>query len=198
MFAGRWAAPANAHLAAGTNASFASSTGGAMFSWGKLKTSGDSQTHPLMMEDLCGWNVRAIACGASTYAVAADNSTITWGAASNGELGYGAGKKTSANPGKCQALEGLTTQAVAAGVGLTLFLVDPAAGGAAEKLKAMAVHAPAVEVEAAAAPAAAGAGGGDDDEEGGGSGKKGKGGAAKRKAPAAAAAAGGRGKKAAK
>lgn len=54
-----------------------------------------------MLMDLTGWHVHSLACGPGTFAVAADNSVITWGAATNGELGYGAiGKKSSANPAK--------------------------------------------------------------------------------------------------
>ncbi len=45
--------------------------------------------------------LRSLSCGPGTFAVAADSSVITWGAASNGELGYGPqGKKSSAIPGK--------------------------------------------------------------------------------------------------
>lgn len=47
------------------------------------------------------------------------------GSAQNGELGYGpAGKKSSANPDKCLALEGLKVRQVAAGIAFTLFLVE--------------------------------------------------------------------------
>jgi hypothetical protein len=42
-----------------------------------------------------------MACGPSTFAVAAERSVITWGQATNQELGYGeGGKKSSANPAK--------------------------------------------------------------------------------------------------
>ena len=48
------------------------------------------------------------------------------GQAQNGELGYGpAGKKSSANPDKVYALEGVHTHQVACGIGHTLFLVKP-------------------------------------------------------------------------
>ena len=56
-------------------------------------------------QDLVGWNIRSFACGGTTFAVAADTSTITWGGAQYGELGYGdAGKKSSANPAKARSL----------------------------------------------------------------------------------------------
>ena len=48
------------------------------------------------------------------------------GQAQNGELGFGPnGKKSSANPDKVVALEGLHTHQVACGIGHTLFLVQP-------------------------------------------------------------------------
>ena len=48
------------------------------------------------------------------------------GQAQNGELGYGpTGKKSSANPDKVYALEGVHTHQVACGIGHTLFLVKP-------------------------------------------------------------------------
>ena len=48
------------------------------------------------------------------------------GQAQNGELAYGpAGKKSSANPDKVYALEGVHTHQVACGIGHTLFLVKP-------------------------------------------------------------------------
>jgi len=55
--------------------------------WGKLKTTtpctpSDNTMYPKPFQDLSGWAVRSMACGASTYAVAAagggDESTITW------------------------------------------------------------------------------------------------------------------------
>ena len=63
--------------------------------------------YPQPLMDLSGWNVRSMACGPAHYAVAADSSVITWGAATNGELGYGpAGKKSSANAAKVCAKTG--------------------------------------------------------------------------------------------
>ena len=55
--------------------------GGQLMAWGKLKTT-DNTMYPKAFQDLSGWNVRSMACGASTYAVAAsagsEESTITW------------------------------------------------------------------------------------------------------------------------
>lgn len=123
---GRLAVPENALCAAGGTASFCDATTAKMlYAWGKLKSSGDSQMYPQGFNDMCGWNVRGMACGPGTYAIAAEKSAVTWGAAHNGELAYGmSGKKSSANPGKVLALEGMHTHDVAAGVGFTVFLVQ--------------------------------------------------------------------------
>ncbi|KAI8472900.1 MAG: regulator of chromosome condensation 1/beta-lactamase-inhibitor protein II [Monoraphidium minutum] len=165
-------------VAAGSTSTWCMATGPQLYGWGKLKVSGDNTTHPMPVHDLSGWEPRSMACGPATFAVAADRSVITWGAATNQELGYGeSGKKSSANPAKCDALEGLMTHMVAAGSGFTLFLVE-----GDERVDKMPLYKPEVEVEEAAAV----------EEEGGGKGAKGA--AAKRKAPAAAA--GAKGKKA--
>ena len=92
--------------------------------------------------------------------VAADDSTITWGAATNGELGYGPGKKSSANPDKCLALEGIRMHSVTAGSGFSVFLA-PAGHAKIETMPVFESQAP--EVEAGAdeqEPAAAGGKGG--------------------------------------
>jgi hypothetical protein len=56
---------------------------------------------------MCSLQVKSISCGPATFAVAAvypqekQQCVMTWGAATNGELGYGAlGKNSSANPDK--------------------------------------------------------------------------------------------------
>ncbi|KAI3430646.1 hypothetical protein D9Q98_005239 [Chlorella vulgaris] len=136
---GRVQVPADARVAAGQTASFCTITGGQLFAWGKLKPSGDNLMYPIPYEGLSGWDIRSMTCGSTTFGCAAtyakETSTITWGH-SNGysELGYGpAGKKSSANPDKCMALEGANTLQVAMGFGHTLFLVaegDPKAEAA--------------------------------------------------------------------
>lgn len=76
--------------------------------------------------ELSGWKVRSMSAGPATYAVAAETSVATWGAAIAGELALGGAKKTSAAPELVTALEGVTTHQVACGNGVTLFLVDAA------------------------------------------------------------------------
>ncbi|PNH05291.1 Protein RCC2 [Tetrabaena socialis] len=111
---------------AGGTSSFCTGVAGQVHCWGKLKVNGDNQMYPAAVNDLVGWNVRSFACGPATFGVAADTAVITWGAATNGELGFGPNKKSSANPAKCEPLDGGYTHQVACGIGFTMFLVDPA------------------------------------------------------------------------
>lgn len=125
---GRVSVPADAAVAAGGTSSFVTTVGGQLYAWGKLKPSGENLMYPTPYMELAGWTIRSLACGTSTFAVAAqagaETSAITWGH-TNGyaELGYGAGaKKSSANPDKCLALEPLDVYQVAMGFGHTMFL----------------------------------------------------------------------------
>lgn len=72
---------ASAQVACGAASSFCTMVGGQLMAWGKLKTT-DNTMYPKAFQDLSGWRVRSMACGASTYAVAAtagsEESTITW------------------------------------------------------------------------------------------------------------------------
>ena len=52
--------------------------GGQVYACGKWKSSGDNTMYPKAFMDLQGWNIRHMAAGATHYAVAADQSTITW------------------------------------------------------------------------------------------------------------------------
>lgn len=138
---GRVTAPtkaADAKVAAGSTSSFCTTNiAGALYAWGKLKVSGDNTMYPRPFEGLTGWNIKDIACGAQHYVVSAhymgEHSAISWGHATGGELAYGpGGKKSSAQPDKVPALEGMDTIAVAAGQAHSLFLVDSAAEGLLE------------------------------------------------------------------
>ena len=73
---------------------------GQMYCFGRLKTTGDNTMYPVPFMDLQGWNLRSVACGATTYAACGEDQAITWGqGGGNGELGYGPdGPKSSANP----------------------------------------------------------------------------------------------------
>ena len=52
-----------------------------IYYWGKIKTSGDNQMYPKAYMDLSGWSVRTFSCGANTFAVTSETSTVTWGGA---------------------------------------------------------------------------------------------------------------------
>ena len=65
-------------VACGGTSSMCSSVGPQLHSWGKLKVSGDNTMYPKPEGNLSGWNIRSIACGATTFAIAADQSVITW------------------------------------------------------------------------------------------------------------------------
>lgn len=99
---------------------------GQLYCFGKVKTSGDNHMYPTPFLDLQGWNLRSIACGATTFVACGEDQAIAWGqGAGCGELGYGAsGPKSSANPKLVDSLGGKTVHRVAAGVGHSLFLVD--------------------------------------------------------------------------
>lgn len=139
---GRLRVPEDAIVAAGATSTFCSIVGGQLFAWGKLKNSGDNLMYPTPYMELAGWEIRSFSCGATTFGCAAtfdgEKSTITWGATSGfGELGYGeGGKKSSANPDKCMALEGAICYQVSMGVGHSLFLVD----SSSEQVKNAPVH----------------------------------------------------------
>lgn len=137
---GRVTVPAGSIVVASTTASFCNSNIG-VHSWGKLKANGDNQMYPAVLYDLSGWNVRSMACGPNHFVVAADNSTITWGQATNGELGYGQQKKSSANAAKCEAVEGIQMYQVAAGAGFSLFLAPNSTEEDKNKLKKFEVFA---------------------------------------------------------
>lgn len=158
---GRVTVPADATIAAGGTSSFCTIVGGQLFAWGKLKASGDNTMYPTPFMDLAGWNIRSLSCGATTYGCSArygnEKSVITWGQ-SNGyyELGFGeSGKKSSANPDKCMALEGVDCYQVAMGVGHSLFLVD----ADSEVVKKAPVHAAVHDVDESAPSSAPAAGG---------------------------------------
>ena len=139
---GRILVPADAVIAAGGTSSFCTMVGGQLFAWGKLKPSGDTMMYPTPYLDLAGWDIASLSCGATTFGCCAtaggERSVITWGHSGGYcELGYGeGGKKSSANPDKCMALEGVKCLQVAMGAAHSLFLVD----GDDEKVKKAPVY----------------------------------------------------------
>lgn len=119
--------PKDIVMAAGGMTTFCTTVGGMLYSWGNRKpTSSDCEMYPRPFIDFQGWTIRDMSCGPGTFAVAAERSVILWGQAKNGELAKGLeGKRSCANPEKCESLEDMYTHQVACGHGFTLFLVDP-------------------------------------------------------------------------
>lgn len=113
-------------VAAGGASSFAvQKSRKCIFFWGITKRSGESVMYPKPLYDLQGWLVRSVAVGPSSVAVAAEQSTISWGASPTyGELGYGEGPKSSTTPKKIEALEGLEVKQVAMGIAFTAMVVE--------------------------------------------------------------------------
>lgn len=134
--------------------------------------------YPKTEDELRGWTLHTMALGAGHNVVHADDATITWGSGcSSGELGL-TGKKSSSQPAKADALDGVGVAQVQCGIANTLLLVESSA--AVDKLPTFTPAPP------SAAPATAE----DADDAADGKGGKGKG-----KRPASAAPAGGKGKK---
>jgi len=116
---------------------------GQLYTWGQIKKVGESQVRPWICQDLSGWRIRSIDFGNETFAIAADSNkeprrpwiegctsvpqVITWGGGKYGELGYGPGKKSSANPDIVSALTETAVKTVCVGYGHTLYLLDPEA-----------------------------------------------------------------------
>jgi len=119
--------PKDIVMAAGGMTTFCTTVGGMLYSWGNRKpSSSDCEMYPRPFIDFQGWKIRDMSCGPGTFAVAAERSVILWGQAKNGELAKGLeGKRSCANPEKCESLEDMYTHQVACGHGFTLFLVDP-------------------------------------------------------------------------
>jgi len=120
--------PPDCVVAAAAHCTFLSAAQSQLWYCGKPKVSGEAAMYLKPFMELSGWKCRSMAAGPATYAVAAETSVATWGAAIAGELALGTGaKKTSASPELVTSLEGIVTLQVACGTGLTLFLVDKAA-----------------------------------------------------------------------
>jgi len=97
---------------------------GLLHFWGQTKSSGEATMYPKLVQDLCGWNVRLVACANKSIVVAADNSLISWGPSPTyGELGYGENKaKSSTTPQEVKLLDGVYIRNVACGYGHSLMI----------------------------------------------------------------------------
>ena len=75
--------PPDCIVAASQTTSWVTARGGQMYSFGKLKKTGDCAMYPVPFYDLQGWGLRSMAGGQAIYAAAGDDQAITWGQGSN-------------------------------------------------------------------------------------------------------------------
>lgn len=97
---------------------------GLLYFWGQSKSSGEATMYPKNVQDLNGWNIRAVACANKSTVVVADESMISWGPSPTwGELGYGENKsKSSTTPQEVKPMEGIHVHHVSCGYAHTLIL----------------------------------------------------------------------------
>ena len=75
--------PPDCIVAASQTTSWVTARGGQMYSFGKLKKTGDCAMYPVPFYDLQGWKLRSVAGGQAIYAAAGDDQAITWGQGGN-------------------------------------------------------------------------------------------------------------------
>jgi len=81
--------------------------------------------YPTQERDLSGWKITQLDCGGASAMVVADGTnTIAWGAAGEGELGFGADQKSSARPKIIEPLAGIVVKQLSCGHAHTFFLVE--------------------------------------------------------------------------
>jgi len=98
---------------------------GLTFFWGLQGncSSKECTMYPKPFADLQGWKVRSIGCGHRHCVVAADTAIIVWGRqTSNGELGLGEQRKSSAQPDLMKAAADIYMLRTAAGQAHTLMI----------------------------------------------------------------------------
>lgn len=79
--------------------------------------------YPKPVQDLYGWNVRAVGCSNTSIVIAADDTVIAWGPSPTyGELGLGDAVKSSTIPKECKSLDGVHVYQVACSAGFTLYI----------------------------------------------------------------------------
>lgn len=50
-----------------------------VYLWGQTKRTGEANMYPKPIQDLYGWNVRAVGCSVTSIVMAADDTVIAWG-----------------------------------------------------------------------------------------------------------------------
>jgi alpha-tubulin suppressor-like RCC1 family protein len=113
-------------IACGSQYNLAVGAYGMLYSWGKIKSGGDSIMYPTQERDLMGWKIAQISCGGSSALVVADGTnTIAWGNAGiDGELGFGPEQKSSARPKIVESLKEIVVKQLSCGNTHTFFLAE--------------------------------------------------------------------------
>ncbi|KAJ1525422.1 hypothetical protein ONE63_010236 [Megalurothrips usitatus] len=107
----------------GSSYSLAVNDFGVMYMFGQNKRTGEANMYPKPIQDLTGWNVRAVGVGNTSIVVAADDSVISWGPSpTSGELGLGETRKSSTTPLEVKSLDGIYVEQIACGMTHTLFI----------------------------------------------------------------------------
>lgn len=113
---------------------------GALYTWGKTKTTGDANMHPTpelglqgtpsiihcasLLTSRKGWKTNRMSCGSATLVAQADQQTVAWGMGPQGQLGFGSGRKSSAKPDIISKLDGIQINAIGCTALHTLFLTQ--------------------------------------------------------------------------
>uniref|UniRef100_A0A0V0GAN5 Alpha-tubulin suppressor n=1 Tax=Triatoma dimidiata TaxID=72491 RepID=A0A0V0GAN5_TRIDM len=111
--------------------------------FGKTKNTGDVNMYPKPIQDLSGWSVRSLGAGTTSVVIAADNSTIAFGASPCfGELGHGEMRKSTSVPMEVKALDGVYIEQVAMGQAHTLFIARDSTPEEKERVEQIPVYTP--------------------------------------------------------
>ena len=113
-------------VAAGAACCYAVTNTNALYFWGIAKRTGEAAMYPRTVDDVQGWNIRAVSSGFSSTLIAGEKSLISFGPSPTwGELGYGPdGPKSSTRAQKVDSLEGNFVLAVSSGYGHSLAILD--------------------------------------------------------------------------
>jgi len=113
---------------AGSNCSLVRTKHGHVYYVGKHRQVGEATMRFTLIDALANNSHNVVAIGAGSATVFCSTKagvTVSWGAGSHGELGYGTGEnKSSAKPKFVSVLDSCLVTAVACGMGHTLFLIS--------------------------------------------------------------------------
>jgi len=114
------------HIVAGSTVSLAVSSGGNLYSFGKLSNSkaGEATMYPKMVQELNGFECNErTAAGNNCIFVGFNDSCVGWGAPVSGKFGFDGGAKNSVAPKYISAITGLNVLDVSCGYGHVFYVV---------------------------------------------------------------------------